>query len=753
MANKMELKLDLSSYSLNNIEENFVINERFKPNKPNIKNNNYLQEENKNEKKNKLVDKKTTVKTRVKNVEIDNNEESDSLVLNEKMNFYEVKRKDFINYMTPTKVRNLKNEKKNKNKNNKKQKNDNSKNKLEEKEEISDLFSNSSTDNKNIVVSELDIELSNSNSNYFSEQKNIRNNMNLNSEIKFNNVNLLKKREIEFKKEIEQNLKKFLKNNQEKNNLQRNNIYINDNNNNNIINVEKDNHIDNKDNIKNKASKKQHKMNFYYLTDNNSSKNNNYSKLINNKNKNQNKISSFIALKSKFNFDYQHNYTNNDNNVFKNQKEYVSKNNANKKYDEIIKINISKKITNNNNHRKIQKSNVNKMDNFNKKEEKPLNYTNIYDIKSKIFYLQNKIKHNLFGNKIGELKDNKITYKKNNNINKKRGLNNFDRNHNINNVKNNSTNDYLNNSEKSRRINIDSNKRNYDSEIFPDNRQGRGRDISGLTKNDSFQKTLKERINKNLFSNNINDKNIIIQNFNCIDYNNINFNINNNIISKSHKFSELRDSTIKKVSNKTNKNNSLNKMNNFNSFKKSSTIQNTISKRGNLDKIKYLCDSYIKNSYKNNNSLNFTKLNTEKKNVFQRMHQEKKLTYKENGDIKNKILNYYLNQRDIGKNKTKYIKINAIKYKKNYNTTINNNSNKNNLINNEEPLGGNKVDIQDKISKQKTLKCFGNNSFSNHIFNNGKKKFIRPRKEKRNTQVCKNNIKKNLFEFKFAHLK
>ena len=58
-------------------------------------------------------------------------------------------------------------------------------------------------------------------------------------------------------------------------------------------------------------------------------------------------------------------------------------------------------------------------------------------------------------------------------------------------------------------------------------------------------------------------------------------------------------------------------------------------------------------------------------------------------------------------------------------------------------------------SNNKNL-CRKNDSMNNmiginNIFN-GKKKFIRPRKEKRKTEVCSSNIKKNLCEFKFIYI-
>ena len=119
------------------------------------------------------------------------------------------------------------------------------------------------------------------------------------------------------------------------------------------------------------------------------------------------------------------------------------------------------------------------------------------------------------------------------------------------------------------------------------------------------------------------------------------------------------------------------------------------------------------------------------------------MTHKENSDIKNKILHYYLNQKDIDKNKIKYIKVNEIECRKNYNTI--NNTDKSLSLNKKE---------KEKLTKQKTIKRIeNNNNYSSNIVNNVKKKFIRERKEKRNTLICSNSIKKNLFEFKFSHFK
>jgi hypothetical protein len=254
---------------------------------------------------------------------------------------------------------------------------------------------------------------------------------------------------------------------------------------------------------------------------------------------------------------------------------------------------------------------------------------------------------------------------------------------------------------------------------------------------------------------NNNNKNIIIQNFNCIDYNNINININSSInninnIIKPFKYQKKRNNSNKNKNISIKKiNNSLNPLINYTNFKNNkNNYNNTITKKEleKLHQIKFLCDSYIKNSQKNSTSFNNSKFFIENKNnIFKRLHNEKKLTYKENSDIKNKILNYYLHKKEgfktFHKKKAKYIKVNE-----NLNDIGNNN------IINEESSSYKKRDIKSKITKQKTFKQIENASFSNNAFN-GKKKFIRPRKEKRKTEVCSANIKKNLCEYKFIHIK
>jgi hypothetical protein len=155
-----------------------------------------------------------------------------------------------------------------------------------------------------------------------------------------------------------------------------------------------------KDKIKlkmNRLKRQPNKIN-YCLTDlnkklhkksNNINNNLNHNTCLHN---NNNKISSFIMIKNKMNYEISHHNNSNFNSSFKKQNEHSSsKNHIQKKFNEIIKINIPQKksITNVN---KIMVSTKKKTNiNLNKKQ-KTMNLPNIYEIKSKILYLQNKNK-------------------------------------------------------------------------------------------------------------------------------------------------------------------------------------------------------------------------------------------------------------------------------------------------------------------------------------------------------------------------
>ena len=219
----------------------------------------------------------------------------------ENFNFYNVPKTNIINYMTPLKVN-----KNNQSTKKKKEINNKNKNKNKTNDEISnELFSisNSSIDDKKVMISELDIELSNSpNNNFLTENKSDKN----------NNIDTIKKRENEFKKQIEQNLKKYIKSNQENKNNIKNNI-------------EK-----NKLNIKMRLKKYSQNIN-YRFTDISHKLNKNIKS--NNSNKSNN-LASFISIKNKFNVNQIKN-----NNSFKTKTINTTKNDMNTKLKGFIKIN------------------------------------------------------------------------------------------------------------------------------------------------------------------------------------------------------------------------------------------------------------------------------------------------------------------------------------------------------------------------------------------------------------------------------
>ena len=419
----------------------------------------------------------------------------------ENFNFYNIPKTNIINYMTPIKVNNnnIKSTKKKEEIINKYKKN-----KINN-EELNELFSisNSSIEDKKVMISELDIELPNSpKNNFLTEYKSVYD--------KNTDINIIKKREIEFKKQIEQNLKKYIKSNQENNNRIKNNI------------------DKNKLNIKMRLKKYSQKIN-YCFTDISHKLNKNIQS--NNSNKSNN-LASFISIKKKLNENNKINKINN-NNSFKTRTINIKKNNMNKKINEFIKIN--KKFNN-----KILKTN--------------------------------------------ELIDSFKSHR-------------FNFNTNINNIIHNNKkirNEYFSISEQKRNINR------------PDKKN-----LSSLMK-----KT----------ESNLNEKNIIIQNFNCIDYNNINININNNNIIDSHKLSHRRNIDKTNIFNNNAKKNMTSIRNNI-FFKKEKLKPN---------KIYFFYKSYINNFYKNTG----VNKNPKKGN-------EKKLNFLENNlDIKNKTFNYCLNKKN-----------------------------------------------------------------------------------------------------------
>ena len=258
------------------------------------------------------------------NINIDerNNEEniiSSSLPsgVDESFNFYNVERTNIINYMTPIKNNN-------KNKRKKKKNIDGIKTNTEMSNDVFSLSNSNNGEDKKIMISELDIELSNN-------SKNSQKNFYTNYKTEINDIKSTKKRQNDFKKQIEQNLKKFLQLNQE------NNKDNKDNNNNIDINNNKNKETTNDKNLNTKMRLKKQLQNIkYYFTKVNTYKkkipsNKNTINAIN-ANKNSNKLSSIITMKKKNPKLY--------NNLYKTKTENVSNNNFHKKFNAFVKINV-----------------------------------------------------------------------------------------------------------------------------------------------------------------------------------------------------------------------------------------------------------------------------------------------------------------------------------------------------------------------------------------------------------------------------
>jgi hypothetical protein len=512
-------------------------------------------------------------------------------------NFYNVNKQNVINYMTPIKVNNALyyNQRPNRL----------IFNQTDNNAEISDIFSLRNTEGgKKVMVSELDIELSDSNSkkniNSFTEYKSENNNFNkvANSK-KSNNQILIKMRQIDFKKQFEQNLNKFLKINKEKE------LLNNKNDNNNIINsklIRKNSNNDN--NIK------------FCLTHSNN-KISNISKI---KNNNNNIINNIHNKSKKFsNYSFLNNKLSKKNTINNN-------NNFHKKINTLIKLNISKKLK----ERKL-------ISNINKKSFVGLKKS---DIKSKIFLLQRKKINNNFN----------ITNK----LLKKKELKEY--------------NEYLI-LNRNNRLNVSEQKRNK----------------------------VKTKYNSIIKKNN---SKIIIQNFNCIDYNNININITDSNLIKSTKLSKRRNTSKTNIIDNEN----LNTYNNTNN-----NIHHKIfmkkEKKEKKDQKKILCNNnYLKNKkfFKINTDFNNSNYFTEHKKLikdnnsnnisdkFMRKNNEKKLTFIENNlNVKNQIINKYFN---------------TINYSNN--NSINNNEKKQQSTNNNRII---------KIRKQKTFKIRENNNINKKL--------------------------------------
>ena len=122
---------------------------------------------------------------------------------------------------------------------------------------FSNLFIDSSTDNKNILISELDIEISNIEQSNINKNNNNTENQNMNfiddeedtNQKSNENINVYKKIELRFKSELEKNLKKYFQKNGA-------NFQIGDSNiNNNINHIKKETEIPNKNKSNNNIKK------------------------------------------------------------------------------------------------------------------------------------------------------------------------------------------------------------------------------------------------------------------------------------------------------------------------------------------------------------------------------------------------------------------------------------------------------------------------------------------------------------------
>ena len=262
---------------------------------------------------------------------------------------------------------------------------------------FSNLFIDSSTDNKNILISELDIELSNI------EQSNINNNNNNTENQNMNfiddeedtnqksneHINVYKKIELRFKSELEKNLKKYFQKNGA-------NFYIGDSKiNNNINHIKKETEIPNKNKSKNNIKKegKQKK---------------DIKKVINSDGKMLHNINFTIDLRencNKFN-----NINNSKLRLIKNNIE----NDNNKKYKKIIefsgnkfKTNIINNINNNIMNRKSLKKKV-KKEVSNKKKSTKQNMNS--SSKTKTIEGEKKIK-SIYSKVMTDEKNKTIKYK------------------------------------------------------------------------------------------------------------------------------------------------------------------------------------------------------------------------------------------------------------------------------------------------------------------------------------------------------
>ena len=286
---------------------------------------------------------------------------------------------------------------------------------------FSNLFTDSSTDNKNILISELDIEISNIEQSNNNKNNNYTENQNMNfiddeedtNQKSNEHINVYKKIELRFKSELEKNLKKYFQKNGA-------NFQIGDSNNNNNINqIKKETEIHNKNKSNNNIKKEEKEKK-------------DIKKVINSDGKMLYNINFTIDLRencSKFN-----NINSSKLRLIKNNKE----NENNKKYKKIIsfndnkfKANIINNINNNIMNRKSSKKKA-KKEVSNKKKNTKQNMNS--SSKTKTLEGEKKIK-SIYSKVMTDEKNKTIKYKNS----KEKGQEQFSNKNENNTKKNNST--------------------------------------------------------------------------------------------------------------------------------------------------------------------------------------------------------------------------------------------------------------------------------------------------------------------------
>jgi len=286
---------------------------------------------------------------------------------------------------------------------------------------FSNLFTDSSTDNKNILISELDIEISNIEQSNNNKNNNYTENQNMNfiddeedtNQKSNEHINVYKKIELRFKSELEKNLKKYFQKNGA-------NFQIGDSNNNNNINqIKKETEIHNKNKSNNNIKKEEKEKK-------------DIKKVINSDGKMLYNINFTIDLRencSKFN-----NINSSKLRLIKNNKE----NENNKKYKKIIsfndnkfKANIINNINNNIMNRKSSKKKA-KKEVSNKKKNTKQNMNS--SSKTKTLEGEKKIK-SIYSKVMTDEKNKTIKYKNS----KEKGQEQFSNKNENNTTKNNST--------------------------------------------------------------------------------------------------------------------------------------------------------------------------------------------------------------------------------------------------------------------------------------------------------------------------